>query len=64
MKKLMLPLMGIAALTALYEQSKQSPNVYVMVGAFAIFMYGMMRLSARKKSKSETESDDDLQDRR
>jgi arginine exporter protein ArgO len=60
MKKILLALMGVAILAALYEQSEPTPNIYVMAGAFAVFMYGMMRLSARTKSKSEQTNGDDL----
>ena len=45
-----------AILLALYEQSKAQPNVYIMTGAVVVFMYGLMRFSAKVKSKS---ADDD-----
>jgi len=60
MKKIILPLMIVAIGVGLYEQSKVQPNVYVMVIAVIIFMYGMMRLSAKTPSKhSETEEEND-----
>lgn len=44
----------------LYEQSKAQPNLYIMIVAIVIFMYGMMRLSAKTPSKhSETEEEND-----
>jgi len=52
--------MIVAIGVGLYEQSKVQPNVYVMVIAVIIFMYGMMRLSAKTPSKhSETEEEND-----
>ncbi len=52
--------MIVAIGVGLYEQSKAQPNVYIMVIAVIIFMYGMMRLSAKTPSKhSETEEEND-----
>jgi nitrate/nitrite transporter NarK len=62
MKKLILPFMIVAIVVGLYEQSKAQPNVYIMVIAVVIFMYGMMRLSAKtpsKHSETEQEKEDD-----
>ncbi len=61
MKKILIPLMIIAIIFALYEQSKSSPNIYIMVCALVIFMYGMMRLSAKTPSKNqETKEEEDV----
>ncbi len=58
MKKLVLPLMIVAIGIGLYEQTKVEPNRYIMIIAIVIFMYGMMRLSAKTPSKhSETEDE-------
>ncbi|RKS02631.1 MULTISPECIES: hypothetical protein [unclassified Flavobacterium] len=60
MKKIVLPLMIVAIGIGLYEQSKAQPNLYIMIVAIVIFMYGMMRLSAKTPSKhSETEEEND-----
>ena len=62
MKKLILPVMIVAIIVGLYEQTKEKPNVYILAIAVVIFMYGMMRLSAKTPSKySETkvEQEDD-----
>ena len=61
MKKLLLPIMIIAILIAFYEQQKTASNVYITVGAVAIFMYGMMRLSAKTPSKNQDKEDDNFQ---
>ncbi len=57
MKKLYIPIMIIVGVAALYEQSKDKPNIYVMIGAIIIFMYGMMRLTAKVPSKNEDKSE-------
>lgn len=59
MKKLYIPIMIIAGGAALYEQSKLKPNIYIMVGAIVLFMYGMMRLTAKAPSKTENNSEED-----
>ena len=64
MKKLYIPIMIIAGGAALYEQSKASQNVYIMVGAIIIFMYGMMRLTAKVPSKNQDNSEENDSERR
>jgi hypothetical protein len=56
-KKLLIPMMILAIIVALWEQSKSNKNVYIMVIAIVIFMYGMMRLSAKTPSKNKEEED-------
>lgn len=60
MKKVYVPIMALAGVLALYEQSKAKPNVYIMVAAIIIFMYGMMRLTAKVPSKNQDKSEDDV----
>lgn len=45
-----------AAFMALFEQSKSKPNVIIMVVAFVLFMFGMLRLFGKVQSKSNDES--------
>lgn len=60
MKKLVFPFMIVAIIIGLYEQTKDKPNVYILVIAVAVFMYGIMQLSAKVPSKhSETEEEED-----
>ena len=61
MKKIMIPMMLVAFLIAFYEQQKANSNVYITVGAIAIFMYGMMRLSAKTPSKNQDKNEDKVQ---
>ena len=53
--------MIIAILIALYEQTKETPNVYIIIVAIVIFMYGMIRLSAKTPSKNQEKDNDDVQ---
>jgi hypothetical protein len=61
MKKIMIPLMVIAIGVALYEQTSEDKNVYVMVVAIVIFMMCMMRLSSKTPSKNQDKEEDDVQ---
>jgi arginine exporter protein ArgO len=45
---------------ALFEQSKSKPNQLIMIGAMAIFMYGLYRLMKRIPSKNEDENDTEI----
>jgi hypothetical protein len=55
MKKLLIPLMFVAILVGLFEQSKDKPNIYILCAAVAVFMFGMMNLSSKVPSKSQGE---------
>ena len=52
--------MIVAILVAFFEQLSAEKNVYVMVVALAVFMYGMMRLSAKTPSKNQEKDDKDV----
>jgi len=60
MKKLLIPIMIVAIMVAFYEQSKTEKNVYVLCAAIVIFMYGMLRLSAKTPSKNQDKEQDDV----
>ena len=60
MKKLLLPIMIIAILIAFYEQSLEKKNVYISVVAIAVFMFGMMKLSAKTPSKNQDKEEEDV----
>lgn len=57
MKKILIPIMIIAIVVALYEQSLDKGNVYIKVVSIAIFMFGMMQLSAKTPSKNQDKED-------
>jgi hypothetical protein len=61
MKKLLIPMMIVAIIVAFYEQTKADKNIYVMCIAIAIFMFGMLRLSAKTPSKNKEKKEDDVQ---
>ena len=52
--------MLIAIVVAFYEQTSSDKNVYVTVIAMAVFMFGMMRLSAKTPSKNQEKEEKDV----
>lgn len=59
MKKLVLPFTLVALIVALYEQSKEKPNVYILCVTIVVFIYGIIRLSAKTPSKNQEEKEQD-----
>ena len=53
MKKLLIPILFIAAFFAIAEQSKPKPNIYIVIISVVVFMFGMMQLSAKTPSKNQ-----------
>ena len=47
MKNILIPLMIVAIFIAFNEQNKPNPNVIITVIMVVIFMFGMMKLSAK-----------------
>ena len=45
---------------AMIEQSKPAPNRFIMIGAMAVFMFGLFRLMKKIPSKSEEENDTEI----
>lgn len=60
MKKITIPIMIVAIIVAFFEQVSADKNVYIIVIAIAIFMFGMMRLSAKTPSKNQDKDDKDV----
>lgn len=54
-------MMLFAILIAFFEQQKTNGNVYITAGAIVIFMYGMMRLSAKTPSKNQDNHEENVQ---
>lgn len=52
--------MIIAILVAFYEQRGQDKNVYITVIAIAVFMFGMMWLSAKTPSKNQDKEEENV----
>ena len=55
MKKWLIPIMIIAFFIAFYNQKNPHPNVWITVFAVVVFMFGMMKLSAKTPSKNQDE---------
>lgn len=60
MRKIIIPIMIVAILVAFFEQLSAKKNVYVIVVAMAVFMFGMMWLSAKTPSKNQEKEDKDV----
>ncbi|MBA0882337.1 hypothetical protein [Flavobacterium undicola] len=60
MKKIVIPIMLVAIAVAFYEQTAADKNVYVTVIAMAVFMFGMMQLSAKTPSKNQEKEEEDV----
>jgi len=52
--------MVLAVGVAFYEQTSKEQNIYVMVIAFILFMFGMMRLSSKTPSKNTDNNTTDV----
>ena len=59
MKKLLIPITLFAIAYGLYEQSKEKSNIYILCFCIAVFMYGILRLSASIPSKNKENKEDD-----
>jgi Ca2+/Na+ antiporter len=60
MKKFLILIMTVAIIVAFYEQVSPDKNVYITVTAIVVFMYGMMRLSAKTPSKNQDKEEEDV----
>lgn len=61
MKAFKILIMILAISVALYEQVSTEKNIYIMVIAIAVFMYGMMQLSAKTPSKNQENEKQDVE---
>ncbi len=62
MKKLLIPAVIIAAVVLIYELSQETPNIYLRVGSFVVFMFLLYKLNARIPHKNNNHKDtDDVQ---
>jgi hypothetical protein len=57
MSKFVLPLLIVAFFIGFYEQSKDQPNVYVVIVCVAAFMFGMAKLMSKVPSKNPKDKD-------
>ena len=61
MKAFKILIMILAISVAFYQQVSGEKNVYIMVIAIVIFMYGMMQLSAKTPSKNKDKEEEDVE---
>ena len=61
MKAFKILIMILAISVALYEQVSAEKNIYIMVIAIVVFMYGMMQLSAKTPSKNQDKKEQDVE---
>ena len=52
--------MIIAAYFVFNEQNKSSQNIYILIIAIVVFMFGMMQLSAKTPSKNPEKENDNV----
>nr|WP_199002469.1 hypothetical protein [Flavobacterium sp. ASV13] len=60
MKTFKILIMILAISVALYEQVSPEKNIYITVIAIAVFMFGMMQLSAKTPSKNQDKEKQDV----
>ena len=60
MKAIKIIIMILAISVALYEQVSAQKNVYITIIAIAVFMFGMMQLSAKTPSKNQDKEEQDV----
>jgi preprotein translocase subunit YajC len=60
MKKILIPIMILAIIVAFYEQSSTGKNSYITIIAIVVFMFGMMKLSAKTPSKNQEKEEQDV----
>lgn len=60
MKKFLIPLLIIAGFLAVYEQTKEKPNLYISCIAFVVLMFSIMQLSTKVKSKNDQNDEENV----
>jgi hypothetical protein len=53
-------LFAAVGILALIEQSKPDPNHFIMIGAMAVFMYGLFQIMKKVPAKKEEENDTEI----
>lgn len=60
MNKLLLLLMAVCIFIAFYEQNEAKPNQVITALAVVVFVFGMIKLSAKTPSKNNEEEDENI----
>ena len=63
MKKLVLPIMFVAIVVGLFEQTKDKPNIYILIISIIAFMYGMTQLSAKTLHHTNHEIEEETKEK-
>ena len=53
-------LFAAVGILALIEQSKEVPNQFILIGALAVFMYGLFQIMKKVPAKNEEENDTEI----
>lgn len=53
-------LFAAVGILALIEQSKEVPNQFIMIGALAVFMYGLFQIMKKVPAKKEEDNDTEI----
>ncbi|PJE44331.1 MAG: hypothetical protein CUR32_01770 [Flavobacterium sp.] len=64
MKKVFLLIMVLAIAVGIYEQTQDQPNVFKLIAAMVLLMFGLMKLSEKipsKDSENDNRDQDDTQ---
>lgn len=64
MKKVFLLIMVLAIAVGIYEQAQDQPNVFRLIAAMVLLMFGLMKLSEKipsKDSENDNRDQDDTQ---
>lgn len=64
MKKVFLLIMVLAIGVGIYEQAQDQPNVFRLIAAMVLLMFGLMKLSEKipsKESENDNTDHDDTQ---
>jgi uncharacterized membrane protein len=61
MKKFLIPILIIAGFFAIYEQTREKPNLYVSCVAFVVLMFSIMQLSTKVKSENDQKENDNVE---
>lgn len=60
MNKLLLLLMAVCIFIAFYEQNEEKPSQIITALAVVVFVFGMIKLSAKTPSKNNEEEDENI----
>ncbi|WP_322550617.1 hypothetical protein [Flavobacterium psychraquaticum] len=53
-------LFAAVGILSLIEQSKEVPNQFIMIGALAVFMYGLFQIMKKVPTKKEEDNDTEI----